>query len=111
MTEEPLTTNPIDTPLTTSEVMANTTMDMDEQEATLVDVRVTIENFTTTTVGQPAVFSTPKSHSIQLYEPQTTLGKQVIQLLGDKKLAHKFDKLRTAAKACEKGERTHQRYE
>ena len=42
-------------------------MDMDQQEATLVDV--TVENFTATTVDQPAVSSTPDSHSIQLYEP------------------------------------------
>ena len=68
MTEEPLITNPIDTPLT-SEVMANTKMNMDKQKATLVNVRVMIENFTTTTVDQPAVSSTPKSHSIQLYKP------------------------------------------
>ena len=39
------------------------------------------------------------------------LGKQVVQRLEDKRLTHKFDKLQVAAKECEKGDRTHKRYE
>ena len=81
-----------------------------EQEATLVDVRETTESFTTNSTDQPTVSCTPPSHSI-LYEPKTTLGKQVAQLLGDRRLTQKFDKLQLPARDCEKGDSTHKRYE
>jgi hypothetical protein len=55
--------------------------------------------------------STTPSRSTQQYEPQTMLGKQIVHLLEDTRLTHKFDKLRVAAKECEKGDRTHKRYE
>ena len=86
-------------------------MDTDEQESTLLDVRETTENFTTGTTNQTTVSSTPPSRNTQQYEPQTMLGKQIVQLLEDKRLTHKFDKLRVAAKECEKGDRTHKCYE
>ena len=94
--------------LTKDPIEDNTRMDTDEQESTLLDVRETIETFTT---DQTMVSSTPPSHNTQQYEPQTMLGKQVVQLLEDKRLTHKFDKLRVAAKECEKGDRTYKRYE
>ena len=81
-----------------------------EQEATLVDVREMTESFTTNSTDQPTVSCTPPSHSIQ-YEPKTTLGKQVAQLLGDRRLTQKFDKLRLAARDCKKGDSTHKHYE
>lgn len=34
-----------------------------------------------------------------------------MRLIPDKRLAQKFDKLRSAAKDCQKGDRTHKRYE
>ena len=92
-------------------IEANNRMDTDEQESTLLDVRETTENFTTGTTDQTTVSSTPPSRNTQQYEPQTMLGKQIVQLLEDKRLTHKFDKLRVAAKECEKGDRTHKCYE
>ena len=88
--KNPLTEIPIDNSTTSSfpdDASAQT--DTDEPESTLVDVRETTESFSVTTTSRSTVSSTPPSHSTQ-YEPKIMLGKQVVQLLDDKRLSHKF---------------------
>ena len=53
--------------LTKDPIEDNTKMDTDEQESTLLDVRETIETFTTGTTDQ-IVSSTPPSRNTQQYE-------------------------------------------
>ena len=78
-----------------------------EDPSTTVELQEIPDDFTT---ELPNVHACTPSSSSQ-YEPKTQLGKQVMRLIPDKRLAQKFDKLRLAAKDCQREDRTQKRYE
>ena len=78
----------------------------DGENEKIIDIRESCENIP---MEQQIATDTPK----QQYDPQTQLGKQIMQLISDKQLTKKFDKLRSALKSGDASgrERIRQRYE
>jgi hypothetical protein len=78
----------------------------DGENERIIDIQESCE---ATPMEQQRATDTPK----QLYNPQPQLGKQVMELISDKQLTKKFDKLRSALKSGDTSgrQRTRQRYE
>lgn len=77
-----------------------------DEENEVLDVREISEDFSS---HNQRASDTP----VQQYNPLTHLGKQVMQLISDKQLTKKFDRLRSATKSSDSSVREHtrQRYE